>query len=316
MRKYILLCTVLLAAMIISPLTAMEKTRAAEPVSTENKINKNTVSVLISETGKIIEINEREYIVGVLAAEADMTRHEEALKALATAAFTYLRYVEVQGNTKRFDGADISDDPDECQGYLDADARRKKWGGKSDEYEKLTNEIADAVSGKQISYEGEPVLAVYHELNSGATESAQTVWGRDYPYLRSVESPGDRLSADYSKTVVLTEEDFARYAENLDGAKLSGDAENWFKLTDSDESGYVKKVETGGKEFSGAQFRDAFSLASCNFTVSYNDGRFTVRTLGKGHMVGMSLYGADYMARQGSDYEQILTYYYQNTEIL
>lgn len=316
MRKYFLLCAVLLAAMIVSPLSAMEKIHAAEPVSSVKKMNKNTVNILISETGEIIEADEREYVIGVLAAEADMSHHKEALKAIATACFTYLRYIEEQGNTQKFKGADISDSPDECQGYLDNEARKKKWGDRYDEYEKLAGEIADSVSGRLITYDGEAILAVYHELNSGTTQSAETVWGKDYQYLQAVESAGDRLSADYSKTVLLTEAEFKEYAENLEDMKLSDSAEEWFELTDADDSGYVKSARIGEKEYSGAEIRDAFSLASADFTVTYDEGRFTVKTLGKGHLVGMSLYGADYMARQGLDYEQILTYYYQNTEIL
>ncbi|HOD02456.1 MAG TPA: stage II sporulation protein D, partial [Clostridiales bacterium] len=36
---------------------------------------------------------------------------------------------------------------------------------------------------------------------------------------------------------------------------------------------------------------------------------------GYGHAVGMSQYGADYMARQGSNYEEILKHYYKGAEI-
>lgn len=316
MRKNFLLCAVLLAAMILSPLSAMEKTQAAETVSSVKKMNKNTVSIYMKDSDKIIETDEREYIIGVLAAETDMTCHKEALKAIAVAGYTYLRYTQAQENNEKFKGADISDDPDECQGYLDLNGRKEKWGDKFEEYEKLAGETADAVSGKTVTFNGEPILAVYHELNSGTTQSAQAVWGKDYQYLQAVESAGDRLSAEYSKTVMLNEEEFIEYAKKLEGVSLGDDEEKWAEITDINEDGYVRKVKVGNKEYSGSEFRDAFSLESCIFTVSYNDGRFKITTLGKGHLVGMSLYGADYMARQGSDYEQILTYYYQNTEIL
>lgn len=316
MRKKLLISAVLLAAMILSPLTAMDRHKTVQTAASAEKQNKNTVSILLSEKGTVIETGEREYIIGVLAAEADMTCHEEALKAQAVAYYTYLKYNELNGSTEKFGGADISDDTKTCQGYLDPEGRKEKWGDKYEEYEKLAEKVADEISGKIITYNDEPILAVYHELSGGITESAETVWGKDYPYLQSVESAGDRLSADYSKTVVLTEDEFKDYAKKLDGAKLSDDIEEWITLDEVNENGYVKKLTVGEKSFTGEQFRNAFGLNSCNFTVKHDEERFTVRTLGKGHMVGMSCYGADYMARQGSDYEQILAYYYKNTEIV
>lgn len=315
MKKNLLISAVLLAAMIIAPLTALERTKTVASAN-EKKADKNTVSVMLTENGKITETDEREYVIGALAAEMDMSCHEEALKAQAVACFTYLRYTEMQGNANRFGGADISDDSNECQGYIGADERKNKWGDKYDEYEKKAEKVVDAVLGQMIGYENQPILAVYHELNSGSTLSAQTVWGKDYPYLQSVESAGDRLSAELTKTVVMSEDEFKKSASKLDGAVLSEKSDSWFSLTDADDSGFVRKVKVGGKEFTGEQFRKAFSLASCNFSVSFKDGKFTVKSTGKGHMVGMSQYGADYMARQGSDYRQILTHYYQNTEII
>ena len=41
----------------------------------------------------------------------------------------------------------------------------------------------------------------------------------------------------------------------------------------------------------------------------------TFHVLGYGHRVGMSQYGADYMARQGYDYRTILQYYYRGAEL-
>ena len=37
---------------------------------------------------------------------------------------------------------------------------------------------------------------------------------------------------------------------------------------------------------------------------------------GYGHGVGMSQWGAEVMAREGKDYEEILKYYYPNTEVI
>ena len=61
--------------------------------------------------------------------------------------------------------------------------------------------------------------------------------------------------------------------------------------------------------------RTALNLRSANFTVSYTDGNFTFTTLGYGHGVGLSQYGADYMARQGKTYKEILLHYYSGAAL-
>ena len=59
----------------------------------------------------------------------------------------------------------------------------------------------------------------------------------------------------------------------------------------------------------------AFGLRSACFTLEYKNDRFTFHVRGYGHCVGMSQYGADYMARQGSSWEEIVQHYYKGAEI-
>ena len=64
-----------------------------------------------------------------------------------------------------------------------------------------------------------------------------------------------------------------------------------------------------------AELRTLLHLNSAKFTVEADaeEIRFTVS--GYGHRVGMSQYGADYMARQGADYKEILAHYYPGTTL-
>ena len=65
----------------------------------------------------------------------------------------------------------------------------------------------------------------------------------------------------------------------------------------------------------GDDIRSAFGLRSSDFTIAYADGIFTFTVLGYGHGVGMSQTGAQFMAQQGSDYQEILAWYYPNTTL-
>lgn len=316
MKRNFTVCAILAAAMILIPLAAMRhgenqvQASPAEPVSMDGYI-----SVMKTENGKVEELEEREYLIGVLAAEMDLSSHAEALKAQVVASYTYVLYMRENGSSADLNGADISDSSQTHQGYLSLEERKVKWGDKFEEYEQKAGEIVDSVKGQALYYDNKPILAVYHDLNNGKTQSALTVWKKDIPYLTQVESPGDKLSTDYSTTVALTYDEFEKMIKKIDGVKLDGNKEKWIGDVEKNGSGYVESVEVCGNEISSADFRTALDLKSCCFSIECSDEKITVRTLGNGHMVGMSQYGADYMSRQGSDYREILTHYYPDTKI-
>ncbi len=317
MRKYMLLCSVLMAAMIILPLTTMEKPRKTIIVNEKisDKTESGVISVMKSESGKVEKTDIKEYTVGSLAAEMSMESHDEALKAQAVACYTYALYCKGKGNKDELNGADISDDSKAYQGYLNKDARKKKWGDRYDEYEKKAEKLVDEVLGQKMTYDGKPILAAYHDICSGKTESAKTVWGEDIAYLQSVTSDGDRLSPDYETTIGFDEEKFRSAIQMIDGIKLPEDSRKWVGKVDKTDTGFVNSVEIGGTKVDGGDIKKALGLSSRNFTITCEDGKFTLKAIGNGHMVGMSQYGADYMARQGSDWQEILKHYYTGVKI-
>ena len=63
------------------------------------------------------------------------------------------------------------------------------------------------------------------------------------------------------------------------------------------------------------EVREAMGLRSPCFTVKHENGSFVFSVTGYGHGAGMSQYGADYMARQGSSWQEIIKHYYKDVEI-
>ncbi len=278
-----------------------------------------TVKVFMREDELVLNITVQEYIVGVLAAEMLPTYHEQALKAQAVAAYTYLLYKKSEQQKspdESLKGAYLSNDSSTHQGYLTSEERSEKWGDKAEQYEKKLNKAVEAVLGKVITFDGKPIIAAFHANNSGVTHSAKTVWGGDVPYLQSVVSVGDKLSPDCVKTVAISSQEFSSLAGALDGCNLNGEASDWIGDVKADENGYVQSAVIGGGEFTGLRVRDALGLRSAVFTYEYKDGTFRFTTEGYGHGVGMSQYGADYMARQGSSWEEIIKHYYTGVEIV
>lgn len=237
--------TILLAMALLLmglPMTVAFKGAAPMPDKPEEKpgtYEAATVSLYIEAEKKVLNLKTEDYLTGALFAEMNPEFEPEALKAQAVAAYTYYLYT-MENQKKNPDtslmGAYISDNPAHYQAYLQSAQAKEKFGDNYAAYlEKITNAI-DSVKGVYMAYKDVPILASYHNCNKGVTKSAKEVWGKDYPYLQSVESKGDELAP------VLEE----------------------------------------------AQY---------------------------GHGVGMSQYGADYMARQGAAYKDILTHYYSGVTI-
>ncbi|MBR5561603.1 MAG: stage II sporulation protein D [Clostridia bacterium] len=325
MRTNLILCIVLALALVICPVAALGSDAAEEketvPATTEtNKPaeDEEYISVMSSSNGKIRKLGMREYIIGCVAAEMSADYHTEALKAQAVACYTYAKKTCEQ-NKKHKDSslgnADITDSPDTHQAYLSQKQRKEKWGEKSEEYEAKISAAVDEVSGCYISYNGETALAVYHAISAGSTQSADSLWNAEIPYLISVESPGDRLSPNYMSTSKFTESEFKKIAKKC-GANLDGDADEWLGKTEKSDSGYTLSVTFGENKIGASKIRDEFGLRSLCFDVAYTGDEFVFTCRGYGHGVGMSQYGADYMARQGFSWREILAHYYPGTDIV
>jgi len=319
MQTNLILCIIVAVSLILCPVAALgsKAETPPSPVEITETAEENYISVMSPATGKISKVGMREYIIGCVAAEMPAVYHTEALKAQAVASYTYAKKTLEQNKKSKnslFGDADITDSPDMHQGYIDRDERKEKWGEKYEEYEKKISSAVDDVSGFYLEYNGETVLAVYHSISAGATQSAENLWGSEIPYLISVESQGDRLSPDYIEKSVFDESKFKTFAKDC-GIRLSGDADEWVEDVKMNSDGYVSAVVMDGKEVAASKFREVFSLRSPCFDIEYDDGEFVITCKGHGHGAGMSQYGADYMARQGFVWHEILAHYYVNTDI-
>jgi len=271
------------------------------------------IPVLRTVSGQVETVGMEEYLVGVVAAEMPAASHEEALKAQAVAAYTYARYrLEIGGKEI------LSDSGSSDQGYISDAERREKWGNNYSSYEDKIERAVKAVAGQAVTFEGKPIFAAYHAVSGGKTESASVYWGRDYSYLRGVDSAGDKLSPAYSETVTLTPNEVKAALKQFEDVRLKDDPAKWFGKPARSEAGTVTEIEVGGEALTGRQMREALGLRSANFEITYDDGKeggFKIKCIGYGHGVGLSQHGADFMARQGAGYKEILEHYYTGCEI-
>lgn len=262
----------------------------------------------------INEITLRDYLVGVVAAEMPVSFSPEALKAQAVTARTYTLY-RAERQTAH-DDADVCSDYTHCSAWLSETELRNRWGGDFENNLAKIRNAVDETDSLVVEYEGELIDAVFHSTSSGRTEAAVDVWGSERPYLQSVQSPGEEQSARYYGSVEYTVDELrAKLSAAFPGAELSGSASAWFYDTERSAAGGVTALTVGGVRVKGSELRAALGLNSSNFSISPMENTVIITTVGYGHGVGMSQYGAEAMAQSGSGFAEILTHYYTGTEV-
>ena len=253
--------------------------------------------------GEVTEMDMEEYLTGVVLAEMPASFETEALRAQSVVARTYTLKV-MEAGAKH--GGAVCTDHTCCQAYMDPG----DYTGGEDDLQKVRSAVL-STAGQVLTYQGELIEATYFSCSGGSTEDAVAVWGTDYPYLRATESPGEENAAHFTDTVAFSADEFA---DRL-GISGSGDPADWIGYATYTAGGGVNTIFLGGKEFKGTEVRTLLGLRSTAFSLSVEGRTITFTTRGFGHRVGMSQYGADAMAVDGSTYAEILSHYYQGTQL-
>ncbi len=269
----------------------------------------------VLDHGVLRETTMAEWLPGVVAAEMPASFEPEALKAQAVAARTFLMEHKNRRPTAHPE-ADVCDDPACCCAHSDEATQRANWGGDAGKNLRRVQTAVAETDGTVLTYQGEPILAAFHSSSDGQTEDSAALWGA-MPYLISVSSPETAVDVpNYVSEVKLTPEALRdAIQKDRPEASLPDAPEQWLGAVTRDESGRVGQITIGSETFTGAELRSLLQLRSAAFTAEYADGQFTFTVTGYGHGVGMSQYGANVLAKQGSGYGDILAHYYPGTEL-
>ncbi|MBQ8515840.1 MAG: sporulation protein [Ruminococcus sp.] len=186
-------------------------------------------------TGSVLDI-----ISMIVYNEMSSTMHDEAMKAQAVAAYTYIMHP--QGDT----GSLI------CRDNPPA------------------NVVAavQSVLGQALYFDGSYALTVYSASSGGYTASASDVYGgTNYPYLISVPCVFDAAyDPHYGTVTYLSSEEVRSRLQNAYGVALSGSAHSWISLNVGD-GGYIRSAVIGGtKTVSGESLRSVLGLKSGRYT--------------------------------------------------
>lgn len=330
MKQYTVLCLIVAIILFISPFIALissqpEKEQAPENETNENisvthretannsEDDKNTITVFMTESSEIMKMEMKDYIIGVVAAEVPASYETEAIKAQAIVAMTYAQYRKKHPDKSI--SADISDDSSKHQGYMSDDDMKEKWGDAYESYRTKIEDAVDSVTGSVILYENEPIMAAYHAISGGKTESAENIWGEDIPYLQSVDSEWDIYSSRYTSEVRLTADEVKKIMKTSEKVDFDSPEEEWIEIKKTTDNGTVLEAMICGIDLTGIETRELFALRSPVFDATYEDGEFIFTVSGYGHGVGMSQNGANCMAKEGKTAEEIIKHYYKGVTI-
>lgn len=261
-----------------------------------SSVSSDNMALKVLIDGEIREMAFEEYIMHVVAGEMYADYDIEALKAQAVTARTYT-YYKLQNGGCGNGGADICSDINHCQAYAKNIPKANR--------DKMSNAVYSTM-GEIITYEGKPIIALFHSTSGGMTEDNVNVFGQDLPYLKSVISTGEEQSPRYSQKEVR------KISEIKDKAKASGST---IEITARLASGRVREVNVFGKTMTGKELRELLDLSSANFDIHVEDESVVFTTTGYGHGVGLSQVGANAMAKEGYAYKDIIKHYYTGVEI-
>ena len=276
-----------------------------ETTKKETEITDNGETLTVNAGGTIVSDSALNIVAQAVMGEIGGGFNEEAIKAQAIAAYTYIKYY----NDNNQNAYVVLKTP-------------------SDKVLKCVSEVL----GKAVYYNGKLIQSVYCASTAGYTASSKSVWGVDYPYLQSRETDFDRLyDINYGRKPTFTSAEMKDYVERNTGIILTGDPSQWFRIESYVDSVYVGKMTIGGYSsfnngsrdvnITGRVFRETimeYDIRSASFDIAYDpdSDMFTITTYGYGHGVGLSQHGANILATQyGYTWQQILDFYFPGTYV-
>jgi len=301
------------------------------------------ITVTAGDSGLVVieETEVESYLLGI--AEVPFVWPTEALRAQAIAARSYLAWTLDRGrsaNGRRF-GYDICA-TDRCQVY------RGLSGVRSDTGYRWSSAVM-STAGEILVVDGSPLQALYSSTSGGRTRSVEDVFGgTPNQHLRAVASTDESSPfTDWRFPIEFDEmEALVREAGHLNGdlltvrTRLTADGQGpwmvdivgtggvvsvgtWQLRTDLNRAAStlfperfpVTRPDESGHRYPQTIMSPTFVIGEMlRYTPEWYGPRvepyFEVQGHGWGHLVGMSQYGAEAMARNGSSAEEILSHFY------
>lgn len=257
------------------------------------------------ENGKVYVLNLVElesYLISVVPSEMPASWPQEALKAQAVCARTYVLREMIGRKNKAWD--------------VDTSTNTQVYKGVAKENPKSTAAVEET-SGLILVFNGTPIQSFFHSNSGGVTEDPKNVWGNSVDYLTSIRSDYDKVGDNYAweEKIKISQMDYLLSPLGI------GQIQD-ILVVNRFPSARVEAVEVQGsngtKQIKGVEFRKlmgATKLRSTRFGIRKEDETtFYIKGLGSGHGVGLSQWGSYGMAKENKNFTEILSYYYKGVD--
>lgn len=279
-------------------------------------IDTSTVKVFTSDKG-LQSMPLEDYVMGVVSTELPLAFEKEAMIAQGVLARTYVVSKMITPCSIARDHGGVICDTVHCQVYKPMSERVSSMGSESEKFKKKVQDAVLKTENEVLTYEGLLVrYPQYFALSSGRTENGSDVFKTDAEYLKSVASTWDEDLPNYKSEEEFSKDEFIKIINaKYPGSNLKVDSlEKNIKIVSRTEGGSVENIRLGDISIKGTEFRMLFGVRSANFELTFGE-KVKIECKGYGHGVGMSQWGANTMAENGEDFEDILKHYYTGVEI-
>ncbi|RBP35474.1 SpoIID/LytB domain-containing protein [Garciella nitratireducens] len=288
-----------------------EKNQVLEkkPVIPKQLQGDRSVVVYVVDEGVKREIDIEEYVAGVLGGEINNDWPDEAIKAQAILARTFVMEF-LTDKTSKYQNADVSTDIEEAQAWAPKDVNNK------------VRKAVQETEGMVVAYDGHYIKAWFHSHAGGKTATAKeglAFKDLEPPYIQSVESPDSQEAPpeDANWTAEFTKKEIINAANKV-GSQI--DSCNDISIGKKGPSGRAVTLFIDGTEVSAPNFRVALGSTKMKSTLLTDfqvlGDKLIMKGKGYGHGVGMSQWGAYAMAKEGKTAEEIIKYYFKNVDIM
>lgn len=255
------------------------------------------------------EMDVETYVAGVVAGEMKNDWPEEALKAQAILARTFLLKF-CRDKQSKYEGADISTDVSEAQAYAPASVN-----------DRVRRAVVET-RGLVMAWNGDYPNAWFHAHSGGMTERPSVALeyrGEDPEYLKPTASEeSEKAPASVRAWTATFTKGQVRKACADAGVKV--DEVNRVELGEQGESGRAKTLLVNGEPVSAPSFRIQIGANRLKSTlideINVEGDSVTFRGRGYGHGVGLSQWGAYQLAEEGKSAIQIIAKYFPGVQIV
>lgn len=258
-----------------------------------DKVRKDKDIILTLDTDDKVSLDN--FLLSVLFSNITMFLEKETLKAVTVLYRSEIMKLYKENKKMRKNNYHFS--------YVNLNYYKLLYPNTYRMYEKVFKEAIRETDGEYLVYDKAPIDAYIHLVSNGYTEKKDGV-----PYLKQVESFWDLAYPNYMNQRYFTIEELKKRL-NIEEERLD------IEIKQLSSGNRILKLQVNDKVFDSLELMARLDLPSADITILVLKNGFNFITRGIGSGYGLSLVGANALAKLDCNYKQILGYYFDNVTL-